>query len=220
VQPTEGMLIKIQKSDGIARPRLHWCPTGAFTFVPVHAAGIYEGLNQESCSEYVVSSYTPTLTALLRAQNGAQRVVVNELQLSLIAAGYTEDLHLPALPSVQDEVETVIHTCTRANVSLDTGCISEPITAQVDKAFESAHLVHIACHGIQHPSDPLQSAFCLNKGKMKVEHLMRLELKKAFLAFLSACETAKGDKNQPDQTIHLAATMLFAGFKGVVATMW
>ncbi|KAJ7082505.1 hypothetical protein C8R44DRAFT_753768 [Mycena epipterygia] len=40
------------------------------------------------------------------------------------------------------------------------------------------------------------------------------------LAFLSACETAKGDDMVPDEAMHLAATLLFAGFRGVVATMW
>jgi CHAT domain-containing protein len=49
---------------------------------------------------------------------------------------------------------------------------------------------------------------------------MKLDLKDAVFAFLSACETAKGDTEQPDQAIHLAAAMLFVGFKSIVATMW
>jgi CHAT domain-containing protein len=49
---------------------------------------------------------------------------------------------------------------------------------------------------------------------------MELKLDYAFLAFLSACETAKGDNEQPDQAMHLAAAMLFSGFKSIVATMW
>jgi hypothetical protein len=49
---------------------------------------------------------------------------------------------------------------------------------------------------------------------------MELKLDNAFLAFLSAGETAKGDRMQPDQAMHLAAAMLFSGFKSVVATMW
>lgn len=40
-------------------------------------------------------------------------------------------------------------------------------------------------------------------------------LPKAFLAFLSACDTAMGDEKQPDQAVHLASTMLFAGFSVV-----
>jgi hypothetical protein len=39
------------------------------------------------------------------------------------------------------------------------------------------------------------------------------------LAFLSACQTAKGDEDMPDQAVHLAASMLFCGFKSVIATM-
>jgi CHAT domain-containing protein len=50
--------------------------------------------------------------------------------------------------------------------------------------------------------------------------LMQLKLPKALFAFLSACETAQGDREQPDQAIHLAAAMLFTGFRSVVATMW
>jgi hypothetical protein len=29
-----------------------------------------------------------------------------------------------------------------------------------------------------------------------------------------------GDENIPDEALHLAATLLFAGFQSVVATMW
>ena len=32
----------------------------------------------------------------------------------------------------------------------------------------------------------------------------------ASLAFLSACETAMGDENLPDEGIHLGSTLLFA----------
>ena len=54
---------------------------------------------------------------------------------------------------------------------------------------------------------------------LTVAKLMALNLDKAFLAFLSACKTAKGDVSQPEQAIHLAPTMLFAGSKSVVETM-
>jgi CHAT domain-containing protein len=73
-------------------------------------------------------------------------------------------------------------------------------------ALRSATLVHIASHGLP--------------DVLSVSGLMELDLKGAFLAFLSACGTAKGDRDQPDQAIHLASTMLFVGFRSVVATMW
>jgi hypothetical protein len=55
---------------------------------------------------------------------------------------------------------------------------------------------------------------------LTISKLMELKLDRPWFAFLSACETAKGDAEQPDQVMHLAAAMLFAGFKSVVATMW
>jgi CHAT domain-containing protein len=92
---------------------------------------------------------------------------------------------------------------------------------------ESA-IVHFACHGIQDLKHPLDSGLILTDGRLKVSEIMRRpENEKASnvkntmsLAFLSACETAKGDDTVPDEAMHLAATLLFAGFRGVVATMW
>lgn len=55
---------------------------------------------------------------------------------------------------------------------------------------------------------------------LTVTQLMELNLPHAFFAFLSACDTAKTGNDQPDQAVHLAATMLFVGFKSVIGTMW
>jgi hypothetical protein len=55
-------------------------------------------------------------------------------------------------------------------------------------------ILHLACHGLQHAEDPLKSGFVMQDGVLTIEQLMPLPLPHAFLAFLSACETAKGDK--------------------------
>jgi hypothetical protein len=82
-----------------------------------------------------------------------------------------------------------------------------------------AHILHFACHGI-HASHPLSSALVLQDGNLMIRDIMNLHLPNAVLTFLSACQTAKGDKNAPDQAIHLAASMLFCGFRSVIGTMW
>ena len=95
-----------------------------------------------------------------------------------------------------------------------------PTTSAVLEKLPEATILHLACHGYQDPAKPLESGFVMQDAMLTVEKLMALNLDKAFLAFLSACETAKGDKAHSDQAIHLAAAMLFAGFKSVVGTMW
>jgi hypothetical protein len=95
--------------------------------------------------------------------------------------------------------------------------------AKISRVLEelpNAAVLHLACHGHQSQDDPLGSGFSLYDGRLTLEQLMQLHLPKAQLAYLSACETASTDEWQPDEAINLAATMLFVGFKSVIATMW
>lgn len=83
-----------------------------------------------------------------------------------------------------------------------------------------AHSLHLACHGHSNTENALESGFAMADRMWTVTALMELNLPHAFLAFLSACESAKTAKTQPDQAVHLAATVMFAGFKNVIGTMW
>ena len=49
---------------------------------------------------------------------------------------------------------------------------------------------------------------------------MQQQIPNPDLAFLSACQTSKGDLKLSDEVLHLAAGMLNAGYHGVVSTMW
>jgi CHAT domain-containing protein len=190
-------------------------------FLPLHAAGEYGVKNAACCADYVVSSYTPTLTALLRAQNSNPSFSKLDARLSLIAPMDAQDVKLPTLWNVEDELRHVHTTAQDARIRVVKKRIDkEADIVGVTEAFKSTNLVHIACHGIQDPYSALSSGFCLSDGSLTVSRLMDLDLKDAFFAFLSACETAKGDEKQPDQIVHLAAAMLFVGFRSIVATMW
>lgn len=83
-----------------------------------------------------------------------------------------------------------------------------------------ADILHMACHGHQVRGDPLSSGFSMADGRLSVSKLMSVDLQRAQFALLSACESAAGDQEQPDECVNLASTLLFAGFKSVVGTMW
>jgi CHAT domain-containing protein len=210
-----------QRKDPAQRDRLriHWCATGAFAFTPLHAAGIYQGPEQESCFDYVVSSYTPTLSALLRAQQSAQSYERSQASLLLVAARSSQDTSLPQLLEVDSEVQGISDMISRtpdfSGVVERTACRDKMIVS-----LGSANIVHLACHGIQDRKEPHNSHFCLSDGSLTVAELMQIDLNDAFFAFLGACETAQGDRQNADEVVHLAASMMFAGFKSVVATMW
>jgi CHAT domain-containing protein len=191
--------------------------------LPLHAAGIYKGSNMECCADYVVCSYTPTLTALLRAQKLNPSYSRHKAKVGVIAAMQAWDANLPTLWHVEDEIDLVQAAVKNAGASVEClrSCSGDSaISARVTEVLKNANFVHIACHGKQNVADALSSGFCLSDGNLSISQLMNLDLKDSFFAFLSACETAKGDERQPDQIVHLAAAMLFVGFRSVVATMW
>lgn len=205
-----------KKSTGRARPRLWWCPTGQFAFLPVHAASF----------EYVLSSYTPTLEALRRAQPSAVSPTRLNLKALIVAEPFSPGL--PAIYNVVDEITYAesalasIRPIVVGNLDLSQrdrqGATKQAVLGHLKDSQVS--ILHLACHGQQDKEQPLESGFCLRDGKLTIAALMELKMTHAFLAVLSACETAKGDRSQPDQVVHLAAAMLFVGFKSVLATMW
>ncbi|KAG1793385.1 CHAT domain-containing protein, partial [Suillus subaureus] len=50
--------------------------------------------------------------------------------------------------------------------------------------------------------------------------IMENDTPHAEFASLSACHTAVGDEETPDEVIHLAAGLQFSGFKSVIGTLW
>jgi CHAT domain-containing protein len=86
------------------------------------------------------------------------------------------------------------------------------------EGMEERSWVHLACHAVQHSSSPTQSAFCLHNGDLTLSKIITKSFRNADFAFLSACQTATGDENLPDEAVHLAAGMLAAGYRSVIAT--
>jgi CHAT domain-containing protein len=113
----------------------------------MHAAGVYDGSDQQCCADYVVSSYTPTLSALLRAQQTSKAYTRQELRVLTIAAKRSHNPALPPLRFVQREVDDITDLTKQMNIVAD----SLPRLASKDviiSALEAANIVHLACHGI------------------------------------------------------------------------
>jgi CHAT domain-containing protein len=125
------------------------------------------------------------------------------------------------LANVQDEVNAVRDCFDAAGAQVLNEPAAHTTLAEMQSFLEStpAHVLHMACHGVQEQR-PMESSFVLHDGRLTIERIMALNLPHAVLAFLSACETAKGSKEHPDQAIHLAASMLFCGFRSVIGTLW
>ncbi|CCO37665.1 hypothetical protein BN14_11823 [Rhizoctonia solani AG-1 IB] len=194
-------------------PHITWCPTGALTFLPLHAAGDYE---QPKCRvfNHVISSYTPTLSALLAS-------TPTELSRTprVLAIREAPTFGPGQLPGTAKELEHIgTHTKDKAEYKQ---LISRGATpAAVLDAMEQHDWVHLACHAKQNIRDPTKSGFFLHGGTLDLAAITQRSFRNKGLAFLSACQTATGDEKLPDEAIHLASGMLMAGYPSVIATMW
>ncbi|KAG2747171.1 hypothetical protein P692DRAFT_201606729 [Suillus brevipes Sb2] len=199
--------------------RIWWCPTSLFNFLPLHAAGEYRAYGN-SLSQQYISSYTPSLTALMRARRRRDRSL--SVPFAAIGqncpAGHSSE---STLEFVEPELELVRRLLPSPPAVSFTKITSVDATkSRALCAMQDNTWLHFACHGTQNYRDPFNSAFLMRDQPLSLLDITQMDLSRHEFAFLSACETAVGDFATPDEVIHLAAGLQFAGVKSVVGTLW
>ncbi|KAF8432777.1 CHAT domain-containing protein [Boletus edulis BED1] len=199
------------------RSRIWWCLTGEFSVLPLHAAGPFrEG--QQNLPDLYISPYTPTLTALIHARRHNPSNSTTQVKRFVAigqasAGGETELLSVGAeLDVIRQRVDNLA-----AFTHVDG---KESSISRVVEVLGKNEWVHLACHGLPNRTRPFESAFALHDGHFTIEQIMRCEPENPQFAYLSACHTTVGDEESPDEVIHLASAMQFAGFRSVIGTMW
>jgi CHAT domain-containing protein len=209
----------IENSD-LDPPRLTWCPTGPTSFFPLHAAGLYDTTEKGTKSyEYVASSYVPTLSILANANAALsqeeERPFKGILAVSQPNVGGQVEIE-NTVQEVQDLKDVVGNT---TNFQWLNG--KEATKEKVLAAMGSSTWVHLACHARQYPLNTSESAFLLDNGEsLSLADISENASAEGELAFLSACQTAAGDFDLSEEGVHLAAGMLVAGYRSVIATAW
>ncbi|KAG2068444.1 TPR-like protein [Suillus decipiens] len=219
--------------------RIWLCPTADFTSIPLHAANPFltkpDSSGKEPCLEDLyICSYALTLSALVRSR----QMMKKRVPPSFVAIGQgqprtgkskellTVDSEIelvrklvPAMvnrPTVSGDVQQLVPvTVNRSAISGDAATRAGTL-----QALEENNWVHLACHGKQDHEQPYNSHFVMKDEPVTLLDIMEKDVPHAEFAFLSACHTAVGDKETPDEVIHLAAGLQFSGFKSVIGTLW
>ncbi|KAH6907594.1 CHAT domain-containing protein [Coprinopsis sp. MPI-PUGE-AT-0042] len=201
--------------------RIWWCPTGPFSFLPIHAAGIYgPGASSECLADYAVSSYTPTVSALTTRVRETRERKTGSSRLLLVCVPEAGGEGLPLIPGTTAEVQALRSLSTVNDIDCITLEGEEATSKRTMDEITNCNIIHLACHASQNVTDPVKSSFYLQDGRLELSTIIKAELEHADLAFLSACQTGAGDEKLSNEAVHLAAGVLAAGFRGTVATMW
>ncbi|KAG1850077.1 CHAT domain-containing protein [Suillus tomentosus] len=201
--------------------RIWLCPTAAFTSIPLHAAHPFrtnpDGSREPCLEDLYICSYTPTLSALVRSR----QLMKKRILPSFVAIGQGQPGagKGKALLAVNSELK-LVHKLVPATAKHTTISGDAATRAGALAALQENTWVHLACHGKQDPVQPYNSHFVMRDEDLMLLDIMERDIPHAEFAFLSACHTAVGDEETPDEVIHLAAGLQFSGFKSVIGTLW
>ena len=89
----------------------------------------------------------------------------------------------------------------------------------------TARFIHLSTHGEFNPTNPMFSRIVLAQGggedgSLEAHEVYRLDLSKAEMVVLSACETDMGDQSDGDDVVGLTRAFIYAGAPTVVSSRW
>lgn len=129
---------------------------------------------------------------------------------------------MPKLKNAAKEAETIAKLY-KAKAFLER----EATEIVVRSKAEESKIVHLAAHGEYNDRNPLFSNIYLAKdeqnkhdGRLEVHEVYEMNLEKANLVVLSACETNIGDLSKGDEVVGLNRAFIYGGTPTVIASLW
>jgi hypothetical protein len=153
-------------------PQLWWCPTGPLTLLPLHAARHHQVAPDgpaRTVIDRVVSSYTPTIRALLEARRPIKLPPESERDLLIVAASAPPGER--PLRSVAHELELLCGLFPEACRTVLTGASAN--REAVRRALAAHRWAHFSCHGDQNLTDPSRGGLVLHDGMPSAVRLER-----------------------------------------------
>jgi hypothetical protein len=200
----------VQQRAGRDRPRIHWCPLGQTSFLPLHAAGLFweDGRTCDRyTARYVVSSYIPNLATLLALHGATPAWATSDLRTCLVLdnqlRGYIKDTGVEEeaglVTSILSQTEGIVTTAQSAQEALDV--------------LTSSHIFHYAGPQWWIVGRQKMRDIEFIKG-LRISDIARAPLRHPVLALLSSYSI------QASPTLGSATGMLLSGFQSIVSCMW
>jgi hypothetical protein len=191
--------------------RVWWCPTSVFGYLPLHAMGPIPSRTTTTqplyFSDLYISSYTPTLSALVASRN--QRPP------------------MPVLPNVLDAQPGPpprANTQVIQDLDLEVTCLTpgNVTAATLLNQLPLHRLADIGYHGVLEDGKPFSASFRLHaRDHLTILDLVRLRLPICEFAFLPGSHTAELTEGSiPGEALHIAAAVQYLGCRSVIGSIW
>ncbi|KAF1809923.1 hypothetical protein P152DRAFT_493604 [Eremomyces bilateralis CBS 781.70] len=179
-------------------PSVWWIGTGLASSMPFHAAGHHSPQSEENVFNRAISSYAPSIKALVYArERSLKRDVIIESLLLVTMRKTPPDL--PSLDGVEHEKKAILKSI---HTYLKTQLLDHP------NADTSGLVFH------KDDSDYIS-------GLMTVQAVSGLKLERSRIAYISACSIPTDTTVKlRDEAIHIMSGFQVAGFAHVIGFLW
>ncbi|NUT47721.1 MAG: CHAT domain-containing protein [Saccharothrix sp.] len=189
--------------------RVWWCPTTLLALFPLHAAGIY-GARPVSALDRVVSSYTPTLRALLHTRARPSGVDSPFLVVSMARTpGY------PDLPDAEVEAGLLAERFPDHVRLADASATRSSVADALGRHARA----HVVCHGVQDLASASAGGLVVHDGVLTVRDVLARRSSPGDVAFLAACVSAQSPLHLPNEVMTFAGALQLSSFRHVVGTV-
>ncbi|KAF9016619.1 hypothetical protein BDZ89DRAFT_1118048 [Hymenopellis radicata] len=200
-----GFNVSSLRADSEPTTRLYWCPTQQLTLLPLHAAGDYDKPGPGfRVHDFVVCSYAPVLTLCFspkqRPPFNANLLLRNNTAYSLSPSLLIMVSYPSTPPKKRHQISENTLPHPIANIY-----ISQKRTPLLNASYQRWRRPR---RYIQERASPQRNVEAHAQG-----HDDHFRHSAGKLIVLSACQTAAGDEELPAEALHLAAGMLFAGYR-------
>jgi hypothetical protein len=207
-------------------PRVWWIGTGLASSYPFHAARDISAGPTENTFCRILSSYTPTVKALMHARERASTSgSSSERPLKLLIVTMAHTPGASDLPGVKAEASTIVEVL---GASVHVEILDQPDAVSVLRQIRQCNIAHFACHGISDSMDPSQSGLLLQTAAAEPRQDILNVIKlcedgeaQGKIAYLSACSTAETQvQSLVDEVLHVVSGFQVAGFRHVIGSLW
>jgi CHAT domain-containing protein len=196
------------RERGHARAAL--IPMGSLGALPLHAA---DGGD-------VAWSYAPSARALGAAVAARSRPTGAQRLLAVANPRRTDERPLPFTVAEARALARL----EGPDVDVRVLTAGAAVLAVVREQVKGATQVHLGCHGLFRPSEPLESHLLLTgEDRLTLGEVFfgGVDIAAAQLVVLSACQSGNAEfRRGPDEALGFPAALVLAGVPSVVSTMW
>ena len=205
---------KLTELGILAQSRVWWCPTSVFGYLPLHAMGPIpsDGGDLLYFSDLYISSYTPTLSALITSRK-PDSDTQTPTQPTLLVAQPS-----PSPPGAWPDAQAIRDLDLQVT-SLGQG---NATPAAVLDGLQHHQFACIAYNGELSTGSPFEASIRIPSGEyLTLLDFVRSRHPAGEFALLPGSHTAELTEGSiPDEALHLSAAVQYSGYRSVIGTLW